>query len=70
MMMIMVKSSQIKAIGYDNETSELYVAFNNSTTYKYSNVPYEVYEKMLASESIGKFLGAFIKGKYEYVKVI
>jgi hypothetical protein len=68
--MTFVKSSQIKAIGYDTETNELYVDFNNGTTYKYLNVELEVFETMCKAESVGKYLGSFIKNVYEYIKLL
>lgn len=38
-------------------------------TYQYKNVPEELFQQALAAESIGKFLSAEIKNKFDYVKV-
>lgn len=58
-----VQSSQVKAIGYDEETSTLAVTFTRGTgaIYHYPNVKKETFDAFLASESIGKFFGAHIK---------
>lgn len=63
-----VTSSQIKAVGYDGGAQQLAVEFHRSGVYTYNNVPRYVYEGLLAAESVGKFFGAHVKGKFEYQK--
>jgi len=67
-----VDSSQIKSIGYDEGTQTLDVEFRYSgSVYTYSDVPKSVYDEMMASESVGKFFNAKVKGggyKYEQQK--
>lgn len=67
MQMIEVESSNIDAIGFENNI--LIVRFMSGSVYSYSNVEPEVYESFLNSESKGKFLHQHIKGKYEYCKL-
>ncbi|HET9136951.1 MAG TPA: KTSC domain-containing protein [Candidatus Kapabacteria bacterium] len=38
-------------------------------TYQYKNVAEEVYHQAIEAESIGKFLTAEVKKKYQYVRV-
>jgi hypothetical protein len=65
-----VKSSQIEAIGYDTARRTLRVQFKGSgSTYDYANVPPEVHQNFHKAESLGKFLGSHIKGKYEFKKL-
>lgn len=64
--MINVISSNIKAIGYDN--NDLLVEFKNNTLYRYSNVSHQTFESFQSAESKGKFLNKEIKGKYSYHK--
>lgn len=64
--MIKVISSNIKAIGYDN--NDLLVEFKNNTLYRYSSVPQKIFEDFRSAESKGKFLNKEIKGKYNYHK--
>jgi hypothetical protein len=61
-----VVSSNIGAIGYDGVTRELHVQFKSGRTYKYSNVPLDVYDAFLAAESKGKYFAANVRGKYEF----
>ncbi len=64
-----VESSNIDQVGYDAETQELGVRFNNGSEYVYSGVPGEVFADFLDAESAGKYLNQAIKGQYEYRKV-
>lgn len=72
-----VESSQIFAIGYDQITRTLAIQFvshaggqrNAGSIYTYSNVPLETAIAFTQAESIGKFFGANIKGKFEFRKV-
>lgn len=71
--LIPVESSQISGIGYDAASRTLAIQFPGrgpaeGTTYHYFDVPAEVHETFITSESIGKYFGAHIKGKYAYEK--
>ena len=69
MYMQLVDSSNIAAIGYDEEKKELYIEFkSNGVTYKYEKVPEEVYRAFMDAPSQGKFFHANIKGIYEFEK--
>ena len=57
-----VKSSNILSVGYQAGT--LSVEFSGGGVYHYAHVPADVYQRLLAAESIGKFIGAEIKGKF------
>ena len=61
--MVPVKSSNVIAVGYKG--GNMYVEFA-SGHYEYDNVPKEVYDGFLASESKGKYMWAKVRGKYEY----
>jgi hypothetical protein len=71
--MTTVQSSQIHAIGYDAPTSTLRVQFKNksgpSAPYDYAGVPPETAEAFQKAESVGRFFGAEIKGKFDYRKL-
>ena len=65
-----VKSSQISSIGYSDEHKVLAIEFiRNDALYYYADVEKEVFERMLEAESVGRFLGSEIKGKYEYERM-
>lgn len=61
-----VDSSNIAAIGYDDESSELFVQYKNGMTYKYKEVPAKIYESLLSAESKGRFMNEEVKPFYDY----
>jgi len=63
-------SSQVNSFGYDPTTGTLAVKFQSGATYHYTGVTPVVYEAMYASESVGKFIGQQIKGKYDFSKQV
>lgn len=48
-----VKSSNVEAIGYDPETETVRVRFKGGATYRYAEVPAELFESIEAATSIG-----------------
>lgn len=69
--MIPVISSRIKAIGYDEETQELYVTTNDNKNWKYFSVTKVRKDQLMTggeSGSIGKDFQEIVKG-YRYAKV-
>lgn len=64
-----VKSSQVKSHGYDPVSRTLAVEFNSGSTYYYSDVPADVYANMQKAESVGSFLGKYIKPAFKFKKV-
>lgn len=70
-----VDSSQIRAVGYDAATRTLAVQFHGKgqagqpppagATYTYSNVPPEIHVGLIGAESVGKFFGANVRGKFD-----
>lgn len=67
MEMIKVKSSNIKEIGFKDGI--LRVVFTYGAKYDYLNVPDQIFEDFLQSESIGSFFHKKIKDKYLTKKV-
>jgi hypothetical protein len=65
---IPVTSSTASEVGYDPATMTLEIAFHNGTVYQYFDVPESVYQELMHSESIGKFINTQIKNSYRYVK--
>lgn len=69
MEMINVVSSNVAAVGYDEESQTLQVEFNNGSTYQYFDVPEEIFNGLLSAESVGQFLNQKVKGSYRYSRV-
>lgn len=57
-----VKSSNIKAIGYDVEKLILNVEFKNGKTFGYKYISSPEYEALVNAESVGKHFNQFVKG--------
>ena len=66
--MIYVDSSNIEAIGYEDDTQQLHVQFINSGYYIYNDVPRFIFDDLMNSPSKGSFLNREIKGIYQYIK--
>jgi hypothetical protein len=60
-----VKSSNIKAIGYDPATQTLAVEFNHGGLYHYANVPAAAHQELVSAKSIGGHLHQHIKNVFE-----
>ena len=64
MNLIKVDSSMIYAVGYDEEAQILEVVFKRTGVYRYHNVPKDVYEGLLASDSKGSYMRNMIIDMY------
>ena len=64
-----VRSSNIRAIGFDPETRTLEVEFHNGGVYQYSGVPESIYQGLVRAASKGSYLHNHIKGKYPFRQV-
>lgn len=64
-----VKSSNIKAVGYDPVSKVLQVDFKNNTSYQYADVPHEQMVDLLSAPSVGKYLAAYIKPTHAATKL-
>lgn len=65
-----VQSSNIAAIGFDPDTSELEIEFTNGNIYRYANVPADEHEHLIMAESLGRHFAARIKNQFECRKVV
>ncbi|WP_430508300.1 KTSC domain-containing protein [Rossellomorea marisflavi] len=65
MIMRPVTSSNLVAVGFDDTTGTLYIQFHNNT-YKYFNVPHDVYRNLMNANSKGEYHAAFIKNRYRF----
>lgn len=63
-----VTSSNINAIGYDEQSRKLRVQFK-SGLYEYDDVEPGVVKNLMESDSVGKFVSANIAKQYKYKRV-
>lgn len=69
MNLIPIENSQnVIASAYDKNEKIMYVQFKNGVTYKYKDVPHELYDEFLTSPSKGGFIHQRIKSNFECEK--
>ena len=69
MEMTNVNSSNVAAIGFDEDAQILQVEFNSGATYQYFDVQKAIYDGLLDAASVGQFLNQQVKGTYRYSRV-
>lgn len=63
-------SKQVEQIGYDHETTTLYVKFPGCSLYSYASVPPFTVAAVMFAESVGSAFNAQIKGgEFAYQKL-
>lgn len=64
-----VNSTNIRSLGYEQETRTLEVEFHNGGLYQYAGVPDTIYRAFMRAASKGSFLYDQIRDRYHCVKV-
>jgi hypothetical protein len=64
-----VQSSVMTFVKYDDEACELDITFTSGKTYRYREVPLEIYDGLLEAESKGEFFNDNIKDVFAYSEV-
>jgi hypothetical protein len=62
-------SRLLEAAAYDRSQALLQLSFRNGTSYHYSDVPAEIYDRLLLAESKGKYFNLYIRNRYPYTKI-
>jgi len=66
MLMHMVRSANVKAVGHNPITNELFIEFKGSGLYVYEGVPSEEFERLMGAPGIGRYLARHIKDRYRF----
>jgi KTSC domain len=66
--MVKVNSSNIDEVEYIPSTKTLQIRFKNGSLYNYFDVPEEVFEEFIKSESAGKYFQAHVKSAFQFSK--
>ena len=64
-----VKSSSLRAVGYDDESGDLFVQFNNESLYVYKSVPRSCMKEMIQAKSFGSYFYKNVRTSYDYEQV-
>ena len=65
-----VRSSNIKAIGYDQTSNILEIELNNGHIYQYFDVPNKIYLSLIDAASKGKYSHSGIKSRFEFKQIL
>jgi hypothetical protein len=68
--MPIVESSMMVRVEYHEDTSELDITFKSGKTYRYREVPPDIYSDLLDAESKGEFFNEKIKDTFGFVEVV
>jgi len=66
--LVSVRSSHLQRVGHDE--GELVVIFKNGRRYRYFDVPSDVYERLVAAESVGAFFHKHVASGYRYKELL
>jgi len=64
-----VESSSLRSIGYDRSTATLEVEFHGGRTYRYTDVPLELWLGLKRAPSKGHFFQNFVRDRFEATRV-
>lgn len=64
-----IKSAAIKAVIYDKENQELVMYFKHGGVYKYQGLEADMFYRLLAQDSAGKFFVENIRNNYQFTKL-
>ncbi len=56
----------LRSVGYDEATNTLLVVFNTGKKFQYFDVPKQVYDRLMSSQSKGSFMTNNIINCYNY----
>jgi len=64
-----VSSTSIHAIGYDSQTKALEVEFKSGRVYRYFDVPPDIYEALMHSDSHGQYFNTNIRDTFKFDRI-
>jgi hypothetical protein len=68
--MTYVQSSAIEQVSYDPDARTLIATFRETgRTYMYADVPVEVYDSLLFSDSLGAYFNTHIRDRFPYREI-
>lgn len=62
--MIPVRSTAIRAVGYDPTTQRMKIAFVAGHTYDFCRVPQSIFDGLLRAGSKGRYYDTYIRDRY------
>lgn len=62
-----VQSSNVKAVGYDEDNRDIHIELLSGECYMYQEVPKKVFEDLLKAASIGSYINHYLNNSYKRV---
>jgi hypothetical protein len=66
---ILVSSSNLRSVAYDEDGETLEIIFNDGGTYRYHAVPAYIYQNLMNAPSNGSYFHQHIKDRYHTTKL-
>jgi hypothetical protein len=66
---IAVMSSTVASAGYDDASQTMEIEFTGGAVYRYEGVPREVFDGLLAAESVGRFFNEHVRDVYGFTRL-
>jgi hypothetical protein len=66
---VSVKSRMLAAVAYNRDWQQVYLEFRSGDVYCYRGVPIELYQKLLAADSKGKYVRSHLLNRYPYQRI-
>jgi len=66
---VAVKSSNIREVGYDEDSRILEILFVDGGLYRYFDVPESIYRGILTAPSAGKYFHGHIRDRYRCERI-
>ena len=63
---MLVNSSSLASVAYDDDLSMLEVQYRNGGLYQYFAVPHQIFDELLAAPSKGAFVNEHIKPRFPF----
>ena len=67
--MVPVSSSNLTAVGYDEQNNVLRIAFKSGDVYDYYDVPPDIFQNLMSAESLGSYHYYNIRMNFAYEKL-
>ncbi|MEZ5007967.1 MAG: KTSC domain-containing protein [Chitinophagales bacterium] len=64
-----ITSTELAAVGYDNDKEILEVEFKNGAVYQFQEVPEYEYSAMLKAPLPAKYFNTYIRNDYEFKRL-
>lgn len=64
-----VSSSNLRSVGYDEESRTLEIEFHSGGVYEYYDVPAETFRELVQADSRGGYFHDHVRGEYDYRQI-